>query len=146
MGHKQQKETRLLTSKLDKEHKKQAKQIDILCNDIIAAHREFIKRLDTISFAANFYEAIAGTTDLSSLLYTASKFIKDEIPDANIGFFLRQEKSFELHMFANKQNNNPGNEHLEDYFTAELVDNICKSNKICGLEDMLALRICSQWV
>jgi len=140
VDHKQRhKKVRLPVGKPNKEHKKQAKKIDILCNDFIAAQKEFIKRLDTISFAANFYESIVGTTELSSLLYTASKFIKDEIPDANIGFFLRQKESFELHMFASEQNNTVDEEHLEDCFTAELVDNIRKSNKICSLEDMFAL-------
>ena len=79
---------RLLIGELNKERKRQAKKIDILCNDFISAHRDFIKRLNTINFTANFYEAIVGTTDLSGLLYTAGKLIKDEIPDSKVAFFL----------------------------------------------------------
>ncbi len=134
-----QKRLRLLIKKLNKERKTQAKKIDILCNDLIAAQREFIKRLDTICFTANFFEAIVGTTDLSGLLVTADKLIKDEIPDANIAFFLRQEDSFALHMFESDQPITLGKQHLENCFTPELVDNICKSNKLCALDDMFAM-------
>ncbi len=140
MDHKQRnRRLRLLVSKLNKERKKQAKKIDILCKDLIAAQRDFIKKLDTIRFTANFYETIVGATDLSSLILTAGKLIKDEIPDANIAFFLCQADSFELHMFESNQPITLGKQRLENCFSPELVDNICKSNKICTLDDMFAM-------
>ena len=140
MDHKQRyKRLRLLTTKLNKERKEQAKKIDILCNDLIAAQRDFIKRLDTISFTANFYEAIVGATDLSSLILIASKLIKDEIPDANVAFFLRQAEGFEPHIFESDQPIILEKQHLESCFTPELMDSICKSNKLCTLDDMFAM-------
>ena len=140
MDHKQRhKNVRLLVSKVNKERKKQAKKIDILCNDLIAAQRDFIKRLNTISFTANFYESIIGTTDLSTLFYAAGKLIKNEIPDANIAFFLRQANNFKLHLFESDQPIGLEQQRLENCFTPELVDNICKSNKICTLDDMFAM-------
>ena len=140
MDHKQRhKRLRLLISKVNKERKKQAKKIDILCNDLIAAQREFIKKLDTISFAATFYEAIVGTTDLNNLLYTASKLIKEKIADANVVFFLCQRENFQLHMFESNQPISLEQRRLENCFTPELVGNICKSNKICTFNDMFAM-------
>ena len=66
MDSKQRKKRlRLLIGKLNKERKKQAKKIDILCNDLIAAQRDFIKRLSTISFTADFCESIIGVSDLN---------------------------------------------------------------------------------
>ena len=130
---------RLLIKKLNKERKTQAKKIDILCNDIIAAQREFIKRLDTIGFTAGFYEAIVGASDLSNLLLTTDKLIKDEIPDANVAFLLRQADSFELHMSEVDKPIALEKQQLENCFTPELVDNICKSNKLCTLDDMFAM-------
>ena len=131
---------RLLIAKLNKERKKQAKQIDILCNDLIAAQRDFIKKLNTINFTANFYESIIATTDLSSLLYAAVKHIKEEIADVNVTFFLRQADSFELHMFDSVQ---PiallEKQRLESCFSPELIDDICKSNKLCALDEMFAM-------
>ena len=139
MDHTRQEKLRLLISKLNKERKKQAKKIDILCNDLIAAQRDFIEKLKTISFTANFYEAIVGTTDLSSLFYTAGKLIKEEIPDANIAFFLRQQDNFELHLFESDHPIALEKQRPENCFTSEWVDNICKLNKICTLDDMFAM-------
>lgn len=140
MDHKQRhRRLRLLISKLNKERKSQAKKTDILCNDLIAAQRDFIKKLKTISLEASFYESIVGTIDLSSLLHTACKLVKEEVPDANVAFFLRQEENFELHLFESDQPITLEKEQLENCFTSELVENICKSNKVCGLDDMFTM-------
>lgn len=178
MDHKQRhRRLRLLIGKLNKERRKQAQKIDILCNDFVSAHRDFIERLNTINFTANFYEAIVGTTDLRSLLYTAGKLIKDEIPESNVAFFVLgssfhrnhvlqkdgkmgirkkslngaplQRDSFKLYIFESDQPITLGGQHLsapvvsqaqvQNCFTSELVDNICKLNKLCTLDDMFAM-------
>ena len=54
---------RLLFKKLNKERKRQAEKIDILCNDLIAAHRVFIKKLDAVGTTAQFYKSILGSRD-----------------------------------------------------------------------------------
>ncbi len=133
------KRLRLLLKGLNKQRKRQAGKIDILCNDLIAAQRDFIKRLSTIGFTARFYESILATTDLNSLLMRAGKLFEEQIPDANIAFVLRQGRGFELHLFESAQPITLDKESLENCFSAELVDNICKSNKICTLEDMFAM-------
>ena len=133
------KRLRLLITRLNKERKKQAKQIDILCNDFVAAQKDFIKALNTIGFAADFYEAIAGLTELNELLCTAGNLIKGQIPDANVAFFLlaptiaegRQHGNFELHIFESDQPIDLEDRRIENFFTAELVGNIAKSNRIC---------------
>jgi hypothetical protein len=130
---------RLLIKKLNKERKKQAQKIDILCNDIIGAQRDFIRRLNTISLTAHFYESIIGTTDLNSLLSTAVKLVKAENADANVAFFLRQADNFELHVFESGRPIAFEKEHLENCFSPELMDNVCKSNKVCTLDDMFAM-------
>lgn len=155
MSDEKRKHLRLLISRLNKERKKQAKQIDILCNDFIAAQKDFIKSLNTIGFAADFYEGIAGLTDLDELLCTAGTFIKNQVPDANVAFFLlvpseaeglqsgnhpgRCQASFELHIFESDQPINLEDRRIENWFTAELVDNIAKSNRLCTIDDMLAM-------
>ena len=130
---------RLLIKKLNKDRKKQNQKIDILCNDLIAAQRNFIKRLGIISFAANFYESIIGTTDLNELLYTAVEFFKAENTDANVTFFLRQEENFELHIFESGRPIAVEKQYIENCFSQELIDNISKSNKVCTLDDMFAM-------
>lgn len=130
---------RLLIKKLNKDRKKQNLKIDILCNDLIAAQRNFIKRLGIINFAANFYESILGTTDLNKLLYTAVKFIKAENEDANVTFFLRQEEKFEIHMFDSGRPIAIEKQYIENCFNQELMDSISRSNKVCTIDDMFAM-------
>ena len=133
------KKLRLLIAKLNKERKKQAKQIDILCNDFIAAQKQFLKALKVIGFAANFYEAIAGLTDPNELLATAGNLIKDQIQDVNVAFFLLQANSFELHIFESDQPIDLEDRRIENFFTTELVNEIGKSNRLCTIDDMLAM-------
>jgi len=130
---------RLLIKKLNKDRKKQNQKIDILCNDLIAAQRSFIKKLGIINFAANFYESIIGTTDLNKLLYTAVEFFRAEDADLNVTFFLRQEENFELYMFESGRPIPIEKQYIESCFTPELMDNISKSNKVCSLDDMFAM-------
>ena len=139
MDPKRYKTIRLLVSKVNKERKQQAKKIDILCNNLVEAQRDFIKKLTTIAFTANFYESIVGITDLNSLLYTAGKIIRNELPDVNIAFFLRRQDNFELHLLENNKPIALEKQQMESYFTQEVVDNICKANKICTLDDMFAM-------
>jgi len=136
---KRHKRLRLLFKKLNKERKKQAEKIDILCNDLIEAQRDFIRRLNVISFTAGFYESIIGAADLSSLFYTASQHIRWQTGDANIAFFLRKQDSFELCLFESDSPIALEKESLENCFTRELVDNICKSNQVCTLETLLTM-------
>jgi hypothetical protein len=146
-NEKRNKRLRQLISGLNKERKKQAKQIDILCNDFVAAQKDFIKALNTIGFAADFYGAIAGLTELNELLFTAGNLVKDQIPDANVAFFLlahtiaegQQHDNFELHIFESDLAIDLEDRRIENFFTAELVGNIAKSNRICAIEDMLAM-------
>jgi len=124
-------------------YKKLAEKIDILCNDLIAAQRDFIKKLRTISFAANFYESIVGMTDLNMLLYTTGKLIRDEIAGVKVSFFLRGRENFEPpRLVSGLESDQPitlEERGLENCFSPELVDNICKSNRVCTLNDMFAM-------
>lgn len=133
------KKLRLLITRLNRERKTTAKKIDILCNDLIGAQREFIRRLNTINFAADFYESIIGTTDRDSLIFAAGKLIRDEIINANVVFFLRRKIGFDLHIFESDQPILSKEYRLENYFTDELVDNICKSNKHCTLDCLIGM-------
>jgi hypothetical protein len=130
---------RLLVKKVNRERKRQAKKIDILCNDLVAAQRDFIKRLETVSFKAAFYESIVGTPGLNSLLGLAGKLISEEVPESNVAFFLRHEEGFELHLVESGRPIALEQEDIENCFTAELVADICRSNRICALDDMFAM-------
>ncbi|MGE5295350.1 MAG: hypothetical protein ACM3VT_11030 [Solirubrobacterales bacterium] len=133
------KRLRLLLSKLNKERKQQAGKIDILCNDLISAQRSFIQRLYTISFAAEFYRSLLGSPDLNNLLARADRAIRRELPGTGVTFYLRQSEGCEPYSFVGDEMFSCEQTGPQEYFTAELVDGICKSNKICSLADLSSI-------
>jgi len=130
---------RLLIGRLNRARRQQAKQIDILCNDLIVAQKQFIKELKVIGFAADFYGGIAGLTDTNELLGGASVLIQEQIPGANIAFFLLTEANFEMHIFESDRPIELDDKRIENFFTREVVESIAKSNRLCGIEEMLAM-------
>jgi len=133
------KRLRLLIGRLNRVRKQQAKQIDILCNDLIVAQKHFIKQLKVIGFAADFYETIAGLTDINELLVAASALMQDQIPDVNIAFFLLSGDNFEMHIFESDRPIDLDEKRIENFFTSEVVETIAKSNRLCTIDDMLAM-------
>lgn len=133
------KRLRLLLKNLNRQRKRQASKIDILCNDLICAQRAFISRLQGISFAAQFYRSLLGSTDLNGLLSGAARAIRQELPGAGVSFFLRQAEGCERHAIETERvlpREGPG---PEDCFNPELMDSICKSNRPCTLDDMAGM-------
>ncbi|MHC4517908.1 MAG: hypothetical protein ACYTAS_04915 [Planctomycetota bacterium] len=130
---------RLLIKKLNRERKRQASQIDILCNDLVAAHRGFVKRLSGVSFAATFYKNLLGDSDLRSLLVKAGRLIREELPGTSVTFFLRHPEGYRLYAVDSHEACPVEDQPLEGFFNSELADNICKSNRVCTLEEMFGM-------
>ncbi len=130
---------RLLLKNLNRQRKRQATKIDILCNDLISAQRAFVSRLRAISFAAQFHKSLLGSADLNDLLSRAARAIKQELPGTNVSFFLRHFDSCERHVIRDDPVLPPGEPGPEDSFTPELIDSICKSNRPCTLDDMVEM-------
>lgn len=134
-----QERLRLLVRKLNRERKRQAKQVDILCNDLIGANRSFVNRLNSVGFAAGFYKALLGMSNLQLLLNQAARLIEQEVPGAGVAFFLRQNGDCELYPLDGRNTSHLKNQRLEDCFGRELADSICKSNKLCTADDMFGM-------
>lgn len=133
------KRLRLLVRKLNRARRVQAKKIDILCNDIVTAQRDFIVRLQTLSFVVDFYEALVGLTDLTAILRTTAGVVRSVIHDAGIVFFLLEGHGFQIHIFDSEQPAGIDAGQFGEIFTSELVRNVCNSYKICLAEDMFAM-------
>jgi hypothetical protein len=142
-----------LVKTLNKQRKKQALQIDILCNDLINAQKTFVGRLRTILFTTLFYESIIPADDMEKLLSKASELIKKELPCTNVTFFLRnptQDSSvklstwdesretsrFEQYSFENNRFETFSRKQLQNYFKPELIENIAASNKVWTEQDI----------
>ena len=124
---------------VNRQRRRQAQQIDLLCHDLIGAQRQFIQHLDTISFAAAFYKSLLGIRDLERLLDTAGGLLGRQVPEGHIMVHLRQHGLFRRCGSDGQTEADADPVRLVDCFTAELADGICKANKTCGLDDLLAL-------
>lgn len=125
-----------LVRKLNHIRHRQEQQIDILCNDIIGAQRDFIKQLRVLTFGVNFYELLLGHTDITSLLDSVGAMVRERIPGSNVAVFLIGSHGFKLHMADDDQPIDVDAGKIESYFTEAVVNDICRSNRICTLEDM----------
>jgi hypothetical protein len=133
------KKARQLIRRLNKLRHEQASKIDILCNDIVSAHTDFVKQLSNLTFGMNFYESLLGRTDFSGLLNTAAELIRDCVANANVAIFLADRGGFGLHLADDDEPVDIDTAGLESYFTSEVADNICRSNKVCSLDDMFEM-------
>ena len=121
--------------KLNSIRHKQAQKIDILCNDMVLANKDVIEQLRVLTYTVDFYESITGEIDMSALLDKAARQVRQFVKDCNVAIFLTNSNGFELHM-ADDRPIEVDYSKIEGYFTEEVVNDVCRSNKICSLEDM----------
>ncbi len=122
-------------NKLNAIRHKQAQKIDLLCNDMVLAGKDVIDQLGLLTFTVDFYESIAGQLDISILLDKAARQVREFVEDCNVAIFLTNSNGFELHM-ADDSPIEFDCSNIESYFTEEVVNEICRSNNICSMEDM----------
>jgi len=135
-----QRRLRLLIKKLNKERKRQASKVDILCNDLVGAQRDFMRRLNHVGFAARFYKGLLGAPDLRGLLVQACRLIREELPGTRVVLFLRQAEDSEGRVYDDAElMAGPEDLKLEDCLTSSLAASICKSNRPCTMEDLLGM-------
>jgi hypothetical protein len=133
------KRLRLLVKKLNRRRKQQARKIDILCHDLIAAQRQFMHKLNGVAFAAHFYKDLLGASDLRTVLTRAGRIIREELPGAEVAFFLRQSDRYERHLVEGNRELDLAIVRLHECFTPELLDNVCKANRPCTAEDLCGM-------
>ena len=139
MDKEENKQAQQVIAKLRKLTDEQAKKINILCNDIIGAHGDFSSQLGNLAFAVGFYESLLGQSDIGGVLATAAELIRGVVADCNVAVFLADSGGFELHVVDEETPININSDRLEGYFTSEVADSICRSNRVCSLEDMFEM-------
>jgi len=130
------KRLRLMVKALNKDRKKQGKQIDLLCHDLIDAQRAFVKRLETISFAANLYKTLLGIQDTEHILQILVNEVQSILPGMDVNFVLRQADGCKI---CPVETTTRDEGHPVDLFDGDFVDAVCKVNKICHLDDLLGI-------
>lgn len=133
------KRLRSLLHQVNRQRRRQAQQIDILCKDLISCQRRFIMDLGSISFAAGLYKSMLGVTSLTRLLEIAAGAICQHIPAVSILFYIRANGVFRQYITEDRAGQADDHNRLMEAIGTELAEAVCRSNKVCNLEDLIML-------
>jgi len=130
------KRVRLLVKVLNKDRKKQARQIDLLCHDLVDAQRAFVRRLETIGFAAGLYKSLLGVQDTEQVIRIIINEVQSQFPSMDVNFVFRQADGCKIYPLETTTRDEG---HPVDAFDRALTDAVCKANKACDLDDLLGM-------
>ena len=102
---------------------------------MVLANKDVIGQLRVLTHTVDFYESITGEIDMTVLLDKAARQVRRFVQNSNVAIFLTNSNGFELHMAGDNPIEVDGSK-IEGYFTEEVVNDICRSNKICSIDDM----------
>jgi hypothetical protein len=125
--------------KLHTRQQKQADKIDIMCRDMVVAHREFATKLAKLTFVTSFYESLLQRTGLEDLLDAAVWGIRETVREADAAVFLLSENGFDVHMADTGVSDSVEKREFRHWFTRELVNSVSQMNRICSLEQLLRM-------
>ncbi|MBN1786990.1 MAG: hypothetical protein JW806_01195 [Sedimentisphaerales bacterium] len=127
---------RQLIRKLNTVRRTQKQQIDILCNDILAAHGDFIKHLNNFRFTADFYENLLGAKNLASLSTAAAEFIAENIPDCNVAIIFSTSDAPHINFCLQDANLEDISSNISPQLTTQMIEAVCQSSKVCGADEL----------
>lgn len=127
---------RQLVRKLNNIRRIQKQKIDILCNDIIAAHGTFINHLKGFRFAADFYENLLGAANLDSLAASAGEFLAENLADCSIVIIFTTPDAPQIHFYSKDPRLEDIPSHIGPDLTAKMVESVCQSSQICCADDL----------
>jgi hypothetical protein len=130
------KRVRLMVKALNKDRKKQARQIDLLCHDLVDAQRAFVKRLETIGFAAGLYKSFLGVQDTEQVIRIIINEVQSQFPSMDVNFVFRQAEGCKIYPLETTTRDEG---HPVDAFDGALTDAVCKANRACDLDDLVGM-------
>lgn len=130
---------RLLAKNLNRKRKKQAIQIDLLCTDIINAHKNFLDTVRALTFMSELYESLIGSINMDNMFHNCASMIQKNIPGSNIVFFINEQNRFQSYAFDFNVNETDEAHRLEQYFSGETVESIIRTNRPCDIDELLQM-------
>jgi len=118
---------------------KQAKQIDVLCRDMVSAHELFSLTLARLTFATSFYESLLGCGEVEEAIDRTLRLIGQNIDQAGAAIFLVEASDFEVHLATSADGGQVEKANFKTWFNRDIVHQISQTNHICTLNDMLKM-------
>ena len=131
---------RSLVHDINRQRKIQARKIDILCNDMVRAHRGLLEGLRNLSFTAGVHESLIACYDADEVFKAVSEAFSRRFGTCAAALLLVDGSDITTHCL-------PGNlldtevSELPSFFTAENVRSICSGNRVHLLPELLQLPV-----
>jgi hypothetical protein len=136
---------RQLIRKLNRIRRAQKQQIDILCNDILSAHGDFINHLKSFRFAADFYESLLGAANLDAIAAITGEFFTENIAGCSAVIIFTtsdplhpqsEASSPQIYFHSKDHNLEDIPSHFSPDLTPKMVEAVCQSSQICSADDL----------
>jgi hypothetical protein len=136
-----QKYTRLraLIHNINRQRKLQTRKIDILCTDMVQAHRGILERLEDLSFTSRIHESLIGCVDTAAVLKSVSAMIASRFGNCCGVAFLLLDGDGPLICHSEDASAAQEVTHFPAYFTVENVRAVCAGNRSQLLQELLEL-------
>jgi hypothetical protein len=100
------------------------------------AQRVFVRRLETIGFAAGLYKSLLGAQNTEHVLRILVNDVQSLMPSMDINLVLRQDDRCKIYPLETTTRDEG---HPVDAFDGPLVNAVCRANKTCHLDDLLGM-------
>jgi transcriptional regulator with GAF, ATPase, and Fis domain len=132
---------RSLAHNINRQRKVQARKIDILCNDMVQAHRGLLESLTSISFTSSIHESLIACRDADDVLKAISGIFCKRFGECGIAMLLTDGSGVTTHNAEAPVTLSSEASELPSFFTAENVRSICSGNHVCLLPELLELPV-----
>jgi hypothetical protein len=130
---------RQLVRKLNRIRRTQKQQIDILCNDILAAHGDFINHLNNFRFTADFYENLLEATNLDSLAASAGEFLAENIEGCSVAIIFTASDVPQISFYSKDPHLEDIGSYINPQLTAKMVEAVCQNSRICLSDELCGM-------
>ncbi|MCE5340565.1 MAG: hypothetical protein LLF92_05490 [Planctomycetaceae bacterium] len=127
---------RKVVRKLNQVKRSQKKQIDILCNDILTAHADFISHLKNFQFAADFYENILGITNSEQLARNVGEYLTTNLNDINMAIVFMFSGRPQIYIYSTDTALEDIPSQIGPYMTPRMVQLVCQTGNICTSDQL----------
>jgi len=127
---------RQVIRKLNNVKRSQKKQIDILCNDILKAHTDFISHLKNFQFAADFYENILGVTSSEHLARAVGEYFTANLDEINMAIVFMSANRPQIYIYSSDSKLEDIPNQIGPYITPRMVQLVCQTGSICSPDQL----------
>lgn len=112
----------------------------MLCRDMVDAHSQFVLKMSQLNFVAAFYETLLAARDVEMLIDLAAMVFQQHLKNSSTAVFLLDGRGYGIHIGSGSRSLIE-KEVFENWFSPTVVAEISRNNKVCTMQEMLAMGV-----